>query len=161
MIEQDAKGDAVGYQPGKRLHLVRNPAWDKRTDYKPAYLDEIDMPQGNDDTTVASRKILTGSHMVSGDWSPLPATLEEASTRRKSQLVLIPGISWRMVSLNTTIKPFDDIDVRKAVLAGFDRNAMRLARGGSLAGDMPTHFLPPGMNGFEEAGGIRARATTS
>jgi peptide/nickel transport system substrate-binding protein len=60
-----------------------------------------------------------------------------------------------MVSLNTTIEPFDDINVRKAVLAGFDRDAMRLARGGRLAGDMPTHFLPPGMAGFEEAGGMK------
>ena len=39
-------------------------------DFKPAYLDEIDMPQGNDDTTVASRKILDGDSMVNGDFSP-------------------------------------------------------------------------------------------
>jgi peptide/nickel transport system substrate-binding protein len=155
MIAQDAKGNAIGYEAGKSLHLVRNPSWDKSTDFKPAYLDEFEMPQGNDDTSVASRKILTGSHMISGDWSPPPATLKEASTQRKSQLVLVPGISWRMVSLNTTSKPFDDINVRKAVLAGFDRNALRLARGGPLVGDMPTHFLPPGMNGFEEAGGMK------
>ena len=93
--------------------------------------------------------------MISGDWSPPPAALKEASTSRKSQLILVPGVSWRMVSLNTTIKPFDDLNVRRAVLAGFDRNAMRLARGGPLIGDMPTHFLPPGMNGFEEAGGMK------
>ena len=155
MIEQDAAGRAIGYEPGKRLHLVRNPNWDKATDFKPAYLDEFEMPQGNDDTSVSSRKILTGSHMISGDWSPPPAALKEASTSRKSQLILVPGVSWRMVSLNTTIKPFDDLNVRRAVLAGFDRNAMRLARGGPLIGDMPTHFLPPGMNGFEQAGGMR------
>ena len=155
MIEQDAAGRAIGYEPGRRLHLVRNPNWDKATDFKPAYLDEFEMPQGNDDTSVSSRKILTGSHMISGDWSPPPAALKEASTSRKSQLILVPGVSWRMVSLNTTIKPFDDLNVRRAVLAGFDRNAMRLARGGPLIGDMPTHFLPPGMNGFEEAGGMR------
>jgi peptide/nickel transport system substrate-binding protein len=155
MIENDANGNAIGYQAGKRIHLVRNPNWDKSLDFKPAYLDEIDMPQGNDDTAVASQKILSGSHMLSGDFSAPPAILKQAVTKRKSQLVLQPAAAWRMVALNTKIKPFDDINVRKAILAGFDRNAMRLARGGALVGDMPTHFIPPGIAGFEEAGGLK------
>ncbi len=53
MIENDASGKAIGYEPGRRINLVRNPNWDKALDFKPAYLDQIDMPQGNDDTTVA------------------------------------------------------------------------------------------------------------
>ena len=28
------------------------------------------------------------------------------------------------------------------------------ARGGKFIGDIPTHFLPPGIPGFEEAGGL-------
>ena len=50
--------------------------------------------------------------------------------------------------MNTTIKPFDNINVRKAVIAGFDRNALRLTRGGALVGDIPTHFIPPGIAGL-------------
>jgi peptide/nickel transport system substrate-binding protein len=46
------------------------------------------------------------------------------------------------------------VDVRRAVVAGFDREAMRLARGGELIGDIPTHMIPPGVPGFEEAGGF-------
>jgi peptide/nickel transport system substrate-binding protein len=57
--------------------------------------------------------------------------------------------------MNTTIKPFDDINVRKAVVAGMDRNALLLTRGGKFVGDMATHFLPPGTAGFEEAGGAK------
>ena len=30
---------------------------------------------------------------------------------------------------------------------------MQLTRGGALTGDIATHFLPPTMAGFEEAGG--------
>jgi len=59
------------------------------------------------------------------------------------------------VNMNNTVKPFDDINIRKAVVAGFDRNAMRLVRGGELVGDIPTHMLPPGLPGFEEAGGLK------
>jgi peptide/nickel transport system substrate-binding protein len=155
MIENDASGKATGYEAGRRIHLVRNKNWAKDTDYKPAYVDEIDMPQGNDDTTIASRRVVEGSHMLTGDFSPPPQSLAQVVKRQKDQLALFPGGSIRYVSLNTTIKPFDDINVRKAVLAGFDRNAMRLARGGELVGDIPTHIIPPGLPGFEEAGGLK------
>jgi peptide/nickel transport system substrate-binding protein len=154
MISNDASGKATGYQAGRDIHLVRNPNWDKSLDFKPAYLDEIDMPQGNDDTTVASRKILDGQDMVNGDFSPPPAVLKQAlEGDTKDQLALVPNGGARWVSMNTTIKPFDDVNVRRAVIAGFDREAMRLTRGGELIGDIPTHFIPPGVPGFEEAGG--------
>ena len=155
MIQNNASGKAVGYEAGRSIKLVRNPSWDKSSDYKPAYLDEIDMPQGNDDTTVASRKILEGQAMINGDFSPPPAILKTASTRQKEQLQLVPSGGARWVAMNTTIKPFDNVNVRRAVVAGFDRNAMRLTRGGELIGDMPTHFIPPGIPGFEEAGGLQ------
>jgi peptide/nickel transport system substrate-binding protein len=57
------------------------------------------------------------------------------------------------VSLNTTVAPFDDVNVRKAVIAGFDREALRQTRGGEISGRIATHFLPPSIAGFEEAGG--------
>jgi peptide/nickel transport system substrate-binding protein len=154
MIQNDASGKATGYEAGRRIHLVRNPNWEKSTDYKPAYLDEIDMPQGNDDTTVASRRVLDGNALLTGDFSPPPAVLSDAYKNKKDQLMLFPGGSTRYVNMNNTIKPFDDINVRKAVIAGFDRNAMRLVRGGELVGDIPTHMIPPGLPGFEEAGGL-------
>src|SRR5215208_772747 len=155
MIENDASGKAIGYEAGRRIHLVRNPNWDKSTDYKPAYVDEWDMPQGNDDTTVASRKVIDGSHLVNGDFSPPPAVLKRVLGNDKTQMSLVPGSGIRWVVMNTTVKPFDDLNVRKAVIAGFDRNAMRLTRGGELVGDMPTHLLNPGIPGFEEAGGLK------
>jgi peptide/nickel transport system substrate-binding protein len=157
MISNDAQGNATGYEPGKRIHLVRNPNWDKKLDFKPAYLDEIENLQGNDDPGVASRRILTGQSMINGDFAPLPENLKDAVQNRKSQLVLAPGNGGRWVSMNTTIKPFDDINVRKAVIAGFDRNALLLTRGGKTVGDVATHLLPPGMAGFEEAGGMEGQ----
>jgi peptide/nickel transport system substrate-binding protein len=154
MIENDASGKATGYQAGRMIHLVRNPNWDASLDFKPAYLDEIEQPQGNDDTTVASRKILDGDGMINGDFSPDPAVLKQVVTRQKEQLTLVPNGGGRWVAMNITVKPFDNPDVRRAVIAGFDRNAMRLTRGGELIGDMPTHFIPPEVPGFEEAGGL-------
>jgi peptide/nickel transport system substrate-binding protein len=154
MIENDAEGNTIGYEAGRRIHLVRNPNWVADTDFRPAYADEIDMPQGNDDTTVAARKILEGENMINGDFSPEPAVLKQALTRQKDQLTLQPSGGGRWVALNTKIKPFDNVDVRRAVIAGFDREAMRLTRGGETIGDIPTHYIPPELLGFEEAGGL-------
>jgi peptide/nickel transport system substrate-binding protein len=154
MIQNDAKGDAIGYKPGRSIHLVRNPNWAKNTDFKPAYLDEIENTTGQTDTTVSSRQILVGQGMITGDFSPPPEILKQAQTsRQKDQLIVSPGTGGRWVSMNTSIKPFDDINVRKAVIAGFDRNALRLSRGGRLVGGMATHFLSPTIAGFAEAGG--------
>jgi peptide/nickel transport system substrate-binding protein len=155
MIANDSSGKLTGYQAGKNIHLVRNPNWDKSTDYRPAYLDEVDMPQGNDDTTVASRKIIDGSNLINGDFSPPPSILKQTISRDKTLLTLVPNGGGRWVSMNTTIAPFNDVNVRRAVIAGFDREAMRLTRGGSVVGDMPTHYIPPGVPGFEEAGGLK------
>ena len=154
MIENDQSGKAIGYQAGRRIHLVRNPNWDASLDYKPAYLDEIDMPQGNDDTTVASRKILDGDAMINGDFSPPPQILSQVTRENKELLTLVPNGGGRWVAMNTKLAPFDNADVRRAVVAGFDREAMRLTRGGELVGDIPTHYIPPGIPGFEEAGGL-------
>jgi peptide/nickel transport system substrate-binding protein len=155
MISNDSSGKLTGYQAGKDIHLVRNPNWDKSTDFKPAYLDEVDMPQGNDDTTVASRKIIDGSNLINGDFSPPPSILKQTISRDKTLLTLVPNGGGRWVAMNTTIKPFDDVNVRRAVIAGFDREAMRLTRGGAVVGDIPTHYIPPGVPGFEEAGGLK------
>src|SRR3954451_10508510 len=118
MIENDASGKAIGYDPGKRIHLVRNPNWDKSLDFKPAYLDEIDTLEGNDDPGIASRRILDGQSMINGDFAPLPENIKTALDTKKTQLKLAPGIGNRYIALNTTMKPFDAINVRKAVSAG-------------------------------------------
>ena len=154
MIENDASGKAIGYEAGKRIHLVRNPSWKEGQDSRPAYVDEVEIQQGNDDATVMSRKILEGESMINGDQPPTPAVLREAVTNRKDQIELVPGGGGRWIAMNMTVEPFDDINVRKAVIAGFDKEALRLTRGGELIGDIATHYIPPGLGGFEEAGGL-------
>jgi peptide/nickel transport system substrate-binding protein len=142
------------YEPGTKIVLVRNPSWSASTDFRPAYLDRIEMPQGNSDAALASRKVLTGSDMVTGDFMLPPAVLKEAVTRYSSQLQLVDSGGGRWAALNTSVAPFDDINVRKAVLAGFDRQATLLALGGKRVGTVANHFLPPGVPGFEQAGGV-------
>ena len=84
--------------------------------------------------------------------TPAPV-LKQATQRTPDQVALMPGGVYGMVSMNTAIKPFDDINVRKAVIAAFDRTAMRLTRGGALVGDIATHFLPPGSRASRRPAG--------
>ena len=155
MIENDSSGKLTGYRPGAEIKLVRNPNWDKATDYKPAYLDSIRIRQGSE-PDVASRQIVSGTGQVSGDFQLPAATLQGVSKENKELLMLTPPTGrYRYIALNTRVKPFDDVNVRKAIVAGFDRNALRQAFGGPLTGDIPTHVLPPGQPGFEEAGGAK------
>jgi peptide/nickel transport system substrate-binding protein len=57
--------------------------------------------------------------------------------------------------MNTQIPPFDNVNLRKAVVAATDRQALLLTRGGKVAGDIATHFLAPGSPGFDVAGGLK------
>jgi peptide/nickel transport system substrate-binding protein len=159
MVQNDAKGNLTGWKLGKSIELVRNPNWDKSTDYRPAYLDKIHVDEGNSDATVASRRILNGSGLVQGDGAPPAPVLKQAATRFKNQLQLVPAGGTRYVAMNTKIKPFDDVNVRRAVFAIFDRNAMRLTRGGPIVGDLAWRYIPPGIPGFDEAGGLNPPST--
>jgi peptide/nickel transport system substrate-binding protein len=155
MIENDASGKAIGYEAGRQIHLVRNPNWKQGQDPRPAYLDEVQINEGNDDSTVMARKVLEGESMINGDTPPPPAALRTALTSQKDQVQLVPGGSGRWIALNMTVEPFNDLNVRRAISAGADRDALRLTRGGAAIGDIATHYLPPGMAGFEEAGGLK------
>jgi peptide/nickel transport system substrate-binding protein len=154
MIKNDANGKLTGYVPGSKIELVRNPNWEESTDYKPAYVDSILIEEGND-AQVASRQILEGNGMVTGDFQ-LPGQILAQVSRgdQKDQMITTPPTGrFRYIALNNKVEPFDDINVRKALSAAFDRDALRKAFGGELVGQMPTHWIPPGQPGFEEAGG--------
>jgi peptide/nickel transport system substrate-binding protein len=157
MVQNDSSGKITGYQPGRRITMVRNPNWDKSTDWRPAYLDKIVVQEGSDPNT-GNRQILDGQSMVGNptDLSPTPPFIKQnISGAKKSQLIPSPYTGrTRWVSLNTQVKPFNDINVRKAVFAGLDRKAMNLAFGGESVGKIASHIIPPGVAGFEQAGGF-------
>jgi peptide/nickel transport system substrate-binding protein len=142
------------YSPGKEIKLVRNPNWNPDTDFRPAYLDAINLEAGFSDTVSASKKILTGDAQVNGDFSPPATSLKLAATQYPDQLTLTPSGGNRYMALNTSKPPFDDINVRKAVIANSDRTALVATRGGPLVGPVATHFIPPEIPGFDEAGGL-------
>jgi peptide/nickel transport system substrate-binding protein len=158
MVRNDKAGNTVGYQPGRLIELVRNPNWRQSTDRRPAYLDAIRIRTNADDANLASRQVLAGSDLAYAVLPP-PGILKAVSTgAKRAQAARVSTGGYRFLPITTTIEPFDRLDVRKAVLAAFDREAIRRTRGGEATGPLATHFLAPGIPGFTEAGGLAGKS---
>jgi peptide/nickel transport system substrate-binding protein len=155
MVESDAEGKATGYVAGKTIRLVRNPQYTPVDDFRPAFLDEIEFQGGNEDAAVATRRVLSGENLALGELEPPASQLQRLLESNKTELSAVPGGGWRMISMDTSRPPFDDINVRKAVIAGFNRAAARQQRGGEALGPIAQHYIPPDMAGFDESNGLQ------
>jgi len=142
----------VGYVPGKSATLVRNPDWSAKTDFRPAYLNEIDVKLGGTQAVI-DRQTLEGTNVVQNE-PVVQSAVKLAAEHYKNQLQLSPGAGIRYVALDTKVGPFTNVNLRKAVWAALDREALDRERGGELVSNVATHFIYPTIRGFEEAGGL-------
>jgi peptide/nickel transport system substrate-binding protein len=154
MLKNNVAGKVlgVGYIPGKSATLVRNPNWNPKTDFRPAYLNEIDIKIGGT-KAVIGRQVLEGANVV-GNELPVQSIIKLAAESYKSQLEISPGAGSHYIAVNNKVGPFSNINLRKALWAALDRTAMNKARGGELVTNVATHFIYPTIPGFEQAGGL-------
>ena len=154
MLKSDKTGKflGIGYNPGKNATLVRNPAWNPKTDPAPAYLNQINVKIGGAGPVIG-RQVLTGSNSVQED-TPDSSIDELAYTKYYNQLVAVPGSGTHYMSLNNAKGVLTNVNVRRAVYAVLDRAAMLRARGGTVVGDVGSHFITPGAAGFAQSGGL-------
>jgi peptide/nickel transport system substrate-binding protein len=153
MVQADKTGKiaGIGYQPGKSDTLVRNPNWNPKTDFRPAYLDRINFNIGGD-STVIGQQTLKGSHMVMLD-TPTNSTVKLAYEQYPSQITFTPGSGDHYLTLDTQHGVFKNVNIRRAMWAALDRMAIVKARGGLLVAEPGTHFIYPGVIGYAESGG--------
>jgi peptide/nickel transport system substrate-binding protein len=154
MLKANAAGVVlgIGYQPGKSATLIRNPSWKASTDFRPAYLDQIDIKIGGD-PTVIGRQVLEGSSAVQND-TPAQPIVKLAYQQFRSQLEISPGAGEHFVAVDNKKGPFSNVNLRKAFSAALNRTALNRARGGELVTTVATHFIYPEIPGFQEAGGL-------
>jgi peptide/nickel transport system substrate-binding protein len=151
----------VGYFPGKSATLVRNPNWNPATDIRPAYLNEIQIKIGGTNS-VLGRQVLEGTNVVENEAGQLAQNIVRLAVEKyKSQMEIAPGAGSHYITLNSSHGPFKNENLRKAVWAAMDRQAMDRARGGTLVTNVQTHFLYPSSDphwnevvGFNSAGGL-------
>ncbi len=155
MIKADSTGKfiGIGYQPGKSLTLVRNPNWVPGSGPQPAYLNQININIGGDQNVIGPQ-VLKGSNMVDGD-TPSSTDVKLAYQHYYNQLIGVPGAGMFWVAMNNMHGPFSNVNVRKALWAAMDREAMLKVNGGQVVGSVGTHFLYPGSLGYDQAGGLK------
>lgn len=140
------------YNAGRSITLVRNPSWDKSTDYRPAYADKIVWKTGGD-PSVLSRQTLNSQNLLLAD-TPPAAQVKRAFTSARTQLSVAP-LGDYYATLNTTVPPFNNANLRRAVVAAANREGYLLVRGGKLVGQVATHFIGPTDAAFNAAGGAK------
>ena len=130
MLKNNAEGKVlgIGYVPGKSATLVRNPNWNAKTDFRPAYLNEIKIHLGGTQSVI-DRQVLEGKSVVQNE-PVAQSAVKLAAEHYKSQLSLSPGAGNRYITLNNKVPPFNNINLRKAVYAAVDRAALDRERGG-------------------------------
>jgi peptide/nickel transport system substrate-binding protein len=153
MVQADKTGkiQGIGYQPGKSETLVRNPNWTASTDWRPAYLDRINVNVGGD-STVIGQQVLKGSHSVQLD-TVQNSIVKQAYESFPSQITFTPGSGDHYVNLDNQHGAFKNVNLRRALYAALDREAIVKANGGPLVNTPGTHFIYPGVAGYEQAGG--------
>jgi peptide/nickel transport system substrate-binding protein len=142
------------YQEGKSFSLRRNKNWDPKTDpNRKALLDGYDVTQNVNADDIDNR-------IQAGDLDIEYSSLGVSQAERGRALT-DPSLKARLdnpsqarlwyTSINPTVKPFDNIDCRKAIEYGMDHTAYQAAYGGKLAGgDIATTMLIPIIPGFKK-----------
>lgn len=137
------------YQRGKQLVLVRNDQWDPKTDgVRTALPDSFRVIMGIDPGVIDQRLIADSGEdqraitlEASVNPESLAKVLNDPRVKQRSAQAL-SGCN-RYLALNTKRKPFDNLQVRKAMQYAVNKEAYRTARGGPTAGDFATTMLVP------------------
>lgn len=140
------------FEPKKRLTLVRNTHWSSATDsVRKGLPDEIVLDLNLDAAVVDQRLIAAqGQDADAVAFQPVgPASVGPvmANPAVRGRLVTGESINTRYLSINTRHKPLDDVRVRRAIAYALDKDALRTARGGPIAGRLATTLLPPSLPG--------------
>jgi peptide/nickel transport system substrate-binding protein len=143
----DAQKPISGFDPSKNLYLVRNPNYDQATDNtRTNYVDgiKIDVNTNLDDIF---NKVDSGALDISFTDDAPPTVLQRYSTdaAKREHLHVNDGDRTWYITMNWATPPFDDLNVRKAVNQVIDKQGMLQAWGGTIAGEVATHIMPPAV----------------
>jgi peptide/nickel transport system substrate-binding protein len=139
----------TGMNIGRSYVFVRNPSWDAATDeLRPAYLDSIEIQVGGEVQDNLD-KVDAGAVDWCIDCGITAATLQKysADPALMERVHLHPSDALAYTGLNVFEAPMDDVHVRKALNWALDKAALLRQIGGSVAGEIAGHFVPPGMMG--------------
>src|SRR6266496_888055 len=134
-----------GFDPTKKILMVRNPDYDQATDN--LRTNNVDGISVTIDTNVNDifNKVQSGSLDASFTNQPPKPILQQYLTQpaKKNLIHFNPSDVTTYITMNWATPPFDDIHVRKAANLIMDKAAMLQAWGGPSFGQIATHITPP------------------
>ncbi|MEV1080800.1 ABC transporter substrate-binding protein [Streptomyces sp. NPDC050211] len=139
------------YSPGKDITLVRNTNWKQESDpVRKAYPDKITV-QFFSDANQLDERLLNGDLDLDINQTGMsPQGRTTALKEHKANLDNPVSGYIRYAVFPQSVKPFDNIECRKAVIYGANHVSLQTARGGPIAGgDIGTNMLPPSVPGSE------------
>jgi oligopeptide transport system substrate-binding protein len=129
---------------GQELAFKRNPDYYLKG---LPYLDEIDFQIGAEPLT-ALLQLQKGQVDVVGDGIPPAKFLEVMNNPDEKKLVVsAPQLETSYLTMNVTMKPLDDVRVRKAINMAINKDRIIKIINGRA--DPATQPLPPGMPGYD------------
>ncbi|GHK04533.1 peptide ABC transporter substrate-binding protein [Streptomyces sp. Y2F8-2] len=139
------------YDPGKDLVLVRNASWKQSSDpVRKAYPDKISIKFFTNANDMDQRLIAGDYDLDLNQTGMSPQGRTVALKQHKGNLDNPVSGYIRYATFPQSVKPFDNIHCRNAVIYGADHVSLQTARGGPIAGgDIGTNMLPPSVPGSE------------
>ncbi|MEU6145793.1 ABC transporter substrate-binding protein [Streptomyces sp. NPDC047081] len=138
------------YEEGASAVLVRNKNWDPKTDpIRKAYPDKISVKFKVNAVTVDNDLLADKITADLAGTGVQPQTQPKVLTGKnaKSTDNSYAG-ALQYLALNVNVKPFDNINCRKAVQYAVNKQSVLDAVGGSPKGDVASTLLPPSVNGY-------------
>ena len=137
-----------GYDGTTKLTLVRNPNYRQSTDSRKARSNNVDRFEFTINTNIDD----IYNQVAAGDLEDEMATASpkifreyQTNASKRKYLKSNSADGTYYITLNLTQPPFDDVHVRKAMNWVMDREALRRAWGGQVAGDIAEHIIPNPM----------------
>ena len=136
-----------GFDPTKKLVLVRNPDYSQSTDtLRSNWVDGIQIQIDTNLSDIFSRIERGELDGSLANQPPKTALARYLTDPAKRQYVHTdPGDDTWYITMNLAHPPFDDLHVRKAVNEVIDKAAVLQAWGGPQFGQIATHVIPPTM----------------
>jgi peptide/nickel transport system substrate-binding protein len=141
------KSPMSGFDPDKKMIIVKNPAYDASSDSTTVREQNLDgvVISIDTNTTDIFNKVQSGD--LDGTWASTPPKAIEAQYLTNPDLKPLlhadSGDRTWYITMNLLVPPFDDVNVRKAVNFIIDKQALQKAWGGPVHGDIGTSIEPP------------------
>jgi peptide/nickel transport system substrate-binding protein len=141
------------YVPTKEFELVRNPAWDPKTDtLRKAYVDKMSVTQGLTQDSV-QQQLEAGTGDMEWDVTPPTQDLPRLLSANDQRLIVGPTGNFAValntyLALNQYAGPMKNKLVRQAVNYAVDKNAVVQIYGGPRIASAANQVILPGNVGY-------------